>query len=203
MGILANYKAIGETPPPVDKDSLSEEALLGLVAELLDSGDGKTAIAKYIGVSRQTIYNYDKKIKEDYFFNLSTSSFAQLFGDELIEIDKKIATYQNMIKGLEADIVKIEADETTGLPTIKIENKASIRDFNDCNRVIAGLMKARNEIKLRMTLGHREGGPNLYGKIADDNVIEGEVVPKLAHEENVLQMIDLLRLEAPQLKNTQ
>lgn len=203
MGILSNYKAIGEIPPPIDKDSITHDALLGLVSELLESGDGKTAIAKYIGVSRQSIYNYEKELREDYINNLSNSTFAEIFGNELLEIDKKIASYQNLLKGLEAEIVQIQADDVTGMPTIKIENKGSIRDYNDCNRVVANLMKARNEIKLRLTLSHSDSGPNLYCTISDDKVIEGEVVPRLAHEENVLEMVKLLKLEQPRLKNTE
>lgn len=200
MGILKNYKKIGQEPPPVDKSSLTEEALLDLVSQLLESGDSKAAIARYLGVSRQTIYNYEKKLKQDYISALCGSTFVEIFASELKDIDDKINSYTTLLKGLEDEIVKIEED-IDGTPKVSIENKGSIRDFNDCNRTILNLKKIKNDLLLRMSLNNREGDPNVYGSISDKNIIEHQEIKKLAKEEEVEELLNLLKIEQPKLKN--
>ena len=201
MGILANYKALDRQPPELPLD-ITPEAKKQLCWELLSSGDTPTTIYKYLGVSRQTVYNWKAEADKDHFEFLSTQSYAQLFSSDLKWVEEEVSRYEQMSQALYNNIVEVELDEQ-GIPVAKLGNSGSVRDYNDCRRVVMNLKKMKTEILSILTLKNKEGDPSVHGTISEKNVIEQEVVPKLAHEENVREMIDIILQEQPTLKNVE
>ena len=199
MGMLSNYKALDRDPPKIDIDT-SLEVKRELALELLASGDKVTHIAKYLGVSRTAIYNWKKESEQDHFNFLASQTYFELFASDLKWIGEEIGRYEQMSTVLYDAIVERNVD-SDGKVTASLGSTAKVRDYNDCRRVTKDLKKMKAEILASMTLKNKDGDPNVHGKIADKNVIEEVTIPKLAHEENVIELVRLLELEKPTLKN--
>lgn len=197
--MLKNYKKLGKQPPFLPEDT-SNEVKKELCWELLASGDTPTEIHKYLKVTRQTVYNWKAESEQDHFQFLASQSYAQLFAADLKWVEQEISNYEQMSKALYDAVVLVEEDEQ-GIPVAKVGATGSVRDYNECRRVVLSLKKMKTEIMSILTLKNKDGDPNVYDTISDKNITEAKEVPKLAHEENVQELLDIILTESPQLKN--
>ena len=203
MGILANYRKLGKLPPEIDTDSLKQnkEAMLDMVRQFIESGDRPVDIARYLKISRSSVYNYKKELNIDYIQSVASSSFVEIFGGELKAIEDRITRAKRIVNVLEGEVIEVIEDPLTGAPIERVRDAARIRDLKDANIVLSQLLKMKIDLELALSLKNKEGAPNIYGSIQDKNVIDAKEVKNLAKDEEVKELVDLLKIESPKLKN--
>jgi hypothetical protein len=174
-------------------ESLTLEHKCALTHQLRLSGESMIAIADYLGVTRQTAYNYYNKAKNERLMELENKTYLDYFVDRLHELEAQRDRYRIIIE----DIVSNgdgpeEIDPDTG----RIIPKTShMRNINELGRLVMSYDKLILDMEFAVGLIPKNDPESIYGKLSDrnpDNDRENKEMIDMSDEELSTKLLNTL-----------
>lgn len=141
-----NFKAVtGKNLPNPQNLTVDEKA--ALAHHLLMSGESKVAIAKFLGVSRQQVYNLLKKADEQRLSELECQTYLSNFVKVLHELEATRDIHRNRVTAILKIIENGWIDPETGE---KREKTGLNRDLSEAARIVRDYDKLIIDLQMKV-----------------------------------------------------
>jgi ribosomal protein S8 len=164
MSFFENYvKITGKPLPDPDKMTVDEKACL--VHQLRLSGESMTAIANYLGVSRQYAYMLKDKAKDQRLTELENQSYLSHFTEILHDLESTRDRHRKIVDKIKTIEENDWVDPETGE---KVKKTGSLRDYAEASRLVLMYDKLIIELYFRVGFIPKEQD-SLFTSLAERN----------------------------------
>lgn len=149
-----------------DFKDMPKDELFDLVKNLKHSGQRMADIARLIGVSRKTAYNYLYKAHQSVIDELETKKYIDIYTEQLDELEARRDKYLREAMIIQDSGRREDVDPVTGVKTVR---QGYTRDYIELMRLVRDYDKLIIDLKKSVGFIPVQNPDQIYGRISEKN----------------------------------